>query len=314
MGFDTSYHPVDMRLVETRLLPYLAGFGDDGDIDDLVVRAVAIRKTRFRAKAWALGVQTALRDGADDSGFDSWLHVWGRPFFIVGDGVGSVVEGMQRYLAAQDFDAVDAIAADMIGRLDPSPAGRVVPDSGGRLPDDAELAGNLSQALRILRGAALALRAGQRTVRHPRGDREFDAAQLLSREVPYNLLEFAAALLPGWMSRGYTWPTRLCADAGLPAEGFTDASALTGLLREQFPALDWPVLPDTIVANYTVGGLVPAPDVPTARAQLARERARLDCDGLELRKLDEALGVAEHLGFAFCEATEIYSGFEGNLN
>lgn len=314
MGFDTSYHPVDMQLIETRLLPYLAGHGNDGDIDDLVARAVGIRKTRFRAKAWALGVQAALRDDAGDSGFDSWLHVWGRPFFIVGDGVGSVVEGMQRYLAVQDDDAVDAIAGEMIGRLDPSLVGRVVPDSSGRLPDDAELGANLSQALRILRGAALALRAGQRTVQHPRGDREFDAAQLLSREVPYNLLEFAAALLPGWMSRGYTWPTRLCSDAGVPDEGFTDATALTGLLREQFPALDWPLPPDTIVANYSVGGFVPAPDVPKARARLTQERARLECDELDLRKLDEALGTAEHLGVAFCEATEIYSGFEGSLN
>ncbi|MDG9718725.1 hypothetical protein [Streptomyces sp. DH24] len=313
MGFDTSYHPVDMRLIESRLLPYLAGHGDDGDIEDLVERAVRIRRTRFRAKAWALGVSKAVPD-AGESAFDSQLHLWGRPFFIIGEGVGSVVEGLRRYLSAPDLDAVDAIAGEMAGRIDPALSGRVEPDPGGQLPDDAALADSFRLPLRILRGAAVALRAGQRTVRHPRGEREFDAARLLAQEVPFNLLDFAAALLPGWMSRGYTWPTRLCADAGLPAEGFTDASALTGLLREQFPALDWPVLPDTIVANYTVGGLVPAPDVPTARAQLARERARLDCDGLELRKLDEALGVAEHLGFAFCEATEIYSGFEGNLN
>ncbi|WP_267887035.1 hypothetical protein [Streptomyces sp. WM6378] len=35
---------------------------------------------------------------------------------------------------------------------------------------------------------------------------------------------------------------------------------------------------------------------------------------LDVRKIDEAMGTAEHLGLAFCEATELYSGMEGNLN
>ncbi|MFD7341195.1 hypothetical protein ACFV98_35215 [Streptomyces violascens] len=57
-----------------------------------------------------------------------------------------------------------------------------------------------------LRGAASALRGGERHVRRPGDGKEFDAARLLTREVPYCALEFAAALLPGWLSRGYTWP------------------------------------------------------------------------------------------------------------
>jgi hypothetical protein len=36
--------------------------------------------------------------------------------------------------------------------------------------------------------------------------------------------------------------------------------------------------------------------------------------GLEVRKIDEAFALAQHLGMGFCEATEIYSGMEGNLN
>ncbi|GGV30415.1 hypothetical protein GCM10010182_62030 [Actinomadura cremea] len=308
MGYDTSFHPVDMALVEGRLLPYIAGHGDDDAIDDLVARAVELRKTRFRAKAWALGVLQAVR-GLDGVALDPALHVWGRPFFIVGDGV---AEDVRRYLEAPSGE-VDAIAREMIGRIDPALTARVTPDTGGRLPADEQLAAGMATALRILRGAALALRAGERTVRHPDG-REFDAADLLAREVPFNLLAFAAALLPGWMSRGRTWPTALCADAGVDDGGFGPATALTGLLREEFPGLGRPPEEGTVVGNYMVGGMVAAPDVAGARAALARHRAELDCDATDLRKLDEAMGVAAAFGAAFCEATEIYSPMEGNLN
>ncbi|MBE1530267.1 hypothetical protein [Actinomadura algeriensis] len=308
MGYDTSFHPVDTALVEGRLLPYIAGHGDADGIDDLIARAVEIRKTRFRAKAWALGTLQAARD-LDGVGFDPALHVWGRPFFIVGDG--AVADDVRRYLATPSGE-VDALAREMIGRLDPALVSRVTPDEGGRLPGDERLATGMSMPLRILRGAALALRAGERTVRTPDG-REFEAAELLAAEVPFNLLTFAAALLPGWMSRGRTWPTGLCADAGV-AEGFDSPAELTGPLRAQFPDLDWPLPAATITGNYTVGGMVAAPDVVAERARLAGHRDRLDCDATELRKIDEAMGTAAAFGAAFCEATEIYSGMEGELN
>ncbi|MFD4945924.1 hypothetical protein ACFVYE_28270 [Streptomyces sp. NPDC058239] len=310
MGFDTSFHPVDLALIENRLLPYLAGHGQDDGIADLIARAVEVRKTRFRAKAWALGVQEyALDNGIP---FESQLHVWGRPFFIVGDGPGQIAEDIQRYLAAPG-GGVDAIAAEMVSRLDPALSGRIQPDEDGQLPGDDTLADGLATPLRMLRGSAIALRAGERSVRSGDG-REFDAARLLTREVPYCVLEFAAALLPGWMSRGRTWPTCLCGDAGIPAEGFTAPTALTGLLREEFPGLEWPTAPATIMSNYMVGGLVPATAVTGARAHLVRHHDELKCDALDVQKIDEAMGVAEHLGVAFCEATEVYSGMEGNLN
>ncbi|WP_190134146.1 hypothetical protein [Streptomyces longispororuber] len=312
MGFDTSFHPVDLPLIEERLLPYLAGHGDDDSIDDLVARAVEIRKVRFRAKAWALGVQEYACDheGID---FAAHLHVWGRPFFLVGDGPDRIAEDLRRYLTAS-ADDVDALAVEMIGRIGPGLVGLVEPDEGGQLPDDAALAAGLAMPLRMLRAAAITLRRGERWVRRPGDGREFDAARLLTREVPYCVLEFAAALLPGWMSRGYTWPTRLCAHAGLDAEGFTAPTALTGLLREEFSDLEWPDLPATIGGNYMVGGLVPAASVAEARAHLACHRDRFDCDAVDVRKIDEAMVVAERLGLGFCEATELYSAMEGNLN
>ncbi|MFH8491204.1 hypothetical protein [Streptomyces longisporoflavus] len=311
MGFDTSFHPLDLPLIERRLLPFLAGRGQDDDIDDLVVRAVEIRKVRFRAKAWALGVQDYALDH-DQVPFEAHLHVWGRPFFITGDGPEQITQDLQRYLAAP-ADGVDAIAAEMVNRLDPALARRIEPDTTGKLPGDDALANSLTTPLRMLRGAAIALRNGERHVRRQDG-REFDAALLLTREVPYCAVEFAAALLPGWMSRGYTWPTRLCTEAGLDTPGFTAPTALTGLLRQEFPHLQWPTPPATIVSNYAIGGLTPAPSVPATRAYLAAHRHELKCDALDAQKINEAMGVAEHLGLAFCEATELYSAMEGNLN
>lgn len=312
MGFDTSFHPVDLPLIEGRLLPFLAGRGTDDGIDDLIARAVEIRKVRFRAKAWALGVQEYSLDH-EEIPFEAHLHVWGRPFFIVGEQSEHIAEDVQRYLTSTCAD-VDALAAEMLNRLDPALPGRIKPDANGILPSDETIVRELATPLRMLRGAALALRAGQSHVHRPGDGRDFDAALLLTREVPFCVVEFAAALLPGWMSRGYTWPTRLCADTGISAESFYAPTALTGLLREEFSGLEWPDPPATITSNYTIGGLVPATDVAGTRTHLRGHRHELKCDALDAQKIDEAMGVAEHLGLAFCEATDLYSGMQGSLN
>ncbi|WP_345626622.1 serine/threonine-protein kinase [Rugosimonospora acidiphila] len=321
MGYDTSFHPVDVNLVATRLLPYIAGHGGDGDLDDLIARAVLLRRVRFRAKSWALGALEAFEKRGID-GPDPDLIVWGRPFFIVADEPGQVVADVLRYLATPPDD-VDELAREMVARIDPGLAGTVRPDPDGTLPDDAELARSLSRRMRVLRASAAALAGGVATVRDPDGDEEFEAAVLLAREVPLSVLELAAALTPGWMSRGYTWPTSLCAAAGVPATGFAAPEALFAPLRELFPGIGWFSEP-TITENYMVGGLVAPGDVARVRAELsARRDALLEPPGREgwagiaadnLLKIDEALALAGHLGFGFAEATEVYSGFEGELN
>lgn len=319
MGFDTSFHPVDTALIQDRLLPYIAGRGTEGDLDDLIGRAVALRRVRFRAKSWALGAQKAAEKLGIDA-FDTDLLVWGRPFFISGDS-DRVVDDVTRYLRTP-LDGVEALAREMAGRIDPRLAGAVEADQSGQLPDDdAELGAAISWRMRLLRASGAALRAGERTVRD--GDAEHDAAQLLEREVPFSVVEFAACLVPGWMSRGYTWPTALCAAASVPATGFTEPAPLFEPLREQFPTLDW-FSAATITENYMVGGFVGGNDVPAARASLHAHRDELlepprredweDYCLANLGKIDEAIALAEHLGHGFCEATEIYSGFEGNLN
>src|SRR6476620_1507355 len=81
MGYDISFHPVDVRLVQERVTPFLAGRGNDDDLDDLIADAVRQAKVRFRANAWGLGVMQAKPGGA----FDTRLHVWGRPFFVTAE-------------------------------------------------------------------------------------------------------------------------------------------------------------------------------------------------------------------------------------
>ncbi|MGA4541523.1 hypothetical protein ACPA54_16185 [Uniformispora flossi] len=321
MGFDTSFHPVDLDIVQERVLPYIAGQGDDGSLDDLADHAVRLRRVRFDAKQWALGAIDAA-DELGVSAFDTRLHVWGRPFFIVADEPDDVVEAYMRYADAT-ADDVPAIARDMLGRLSPALADAVKPSTDGTLPGEAALKAELTWRLRLLRACGKALRSGGGTVRDPDTGREHDPAELMRREVPFSVLEFAAAIDPGWMSRGYSWPTRVCEAAEVDAGAFDVPLPLFAPLARVFPDLRWFGAP-TIVENYMVGGLVRPEAVRETRALLAARRAELlapaEADGwgaglaVDLRKVDEAFAYAEARGFAFCEATEIYSGFGGSLN
>ncbi|RBM21931.1 hypothetical protein [Streptomyces sp. PT12] len=318
MGYDTSFHPVDLRLVEDRLLPYIAGHGDDDAIDDLIARAVGIRGTRFRAKQWALG---ALE--AKDDAIESDVHVWGRPFLVAGDDPEQVADAVQRYLATP-AEGVDALAREMLARIDPALPARVTPDeSRGALPGEEELGRSLSWRIRVVRALAVGLREGREAVPDPDTPSQQHEVDMLGREVAFTVLDFASKLTPGWMSRGLTWPTHLLAEAHLPRGAFIRPAALHRPLREEFPDLEW-LEEETIIHNDMVGGYVPPEAVPATRTHLTTHRDALIApaasDGweeycaLNLTKIDEALTLAARLGFGFCEATEIYSGFSGTLN
>lgn len=316
VGFDTSFHAVDIRLIESRIIPFVAGFGADHDLDDLVARAVEQRKVRFRAKAWALGAYAAA---GHDSGFDAQLYVWGRPYFITADAAADVAEAVVRYANCAP-ETVDALAAEQLRALDPRLAAHTQPDADGSLPDDHGLTTLLSWKIRLLRDAMVALRTGRGEVTHPSGDTQ-DAGEVLANNLQFAVVEFAAALLPGWMDRGPCWPTLLAGEAGLGRPpGFTDNEPLLGLLGAQMPEFPWPIR-DTIEENYEVGGFVPAMDVAAARQWLTDHAAHLTAEADDgnrltttLRKCDEALALAQRIGGGFAEATEIYSGFEGELN
>lgn len=311
MGFDTSHHPVDESLVDRALGHILRG----APIDDLIADAVRIAKVRFRANAWGLGLTRV--DGVE--GFDAHLHVWGRPFFITVDqGIG---EAIDRYLGAAVED-VDAIAREMIAHLDPSLVDRVTPDDGGQLPDDAALAEQIGGTLGLLHRAweGVDLNA---PIALPSGDHA-PARELLEREVPFAVLRFVADLRPGWMDRGYVWPTNLIAEArGHGGDAFGAPSRLLGAIADHEHLS--PFAPPTITENYMVGGYLSAPSVRSVREAIDAQHETLaavyDEPGQEIapmrtsvRKLREALADADERGFAFCEATEVYSGFSGIMN
>ncbi|MBG0831977.1 hypothetical protein HS041_30185 [Planomonospora sp. ID67723] len=321
MGYDTSFHAVDIALVEDRLLPFIIGYGSDSDLDRLTREAVERRKVRFHAKAWALGaLRAAEARGADT--FEPHLHVWGRPYFVIADSAEQVVQDVLRYQSAGPDD-VPTLAREMIARLDPGLVDLVEPDTQGTLPADHHLAMEISWRMRVLRLAVAAVRSGTETIRDPDTGREHSAAALVAREIPFSVVEYAAALTPGWMSRGKVWPTHLCRLADVPAGGFGLPQALFAPLREMFPQLSWMNEP-TIVENYMVGGLVPPGDVAGSRRAFATRFEAIMAvarrDGWEptasvnLTKIDEAFALAGHLGYGFCEATEIYNGMAGSLN
>jgi hypothetical protein len=302
MGFDTSHHPVDLKTV-ARVTDYIAG---RGSIDDLVKDAVRVAKIRFRANAWGLGVTNMKK--APES-FDTSLHVLGRPFLIAASGTEAIAEMIDRYLAAKTSAQADAIAKANLALIDKALPKRVKPSKEGSLPNDAKLANGIRQNIELLRNAYAAAKTKGGTVTLPNGEAS-DAAQLLVREVPLQVLMFCAMSRPGWMDRGYVWPTQL----------FRRTKVKAGKLV--VPPRAMLGLDPTITENYMVGGFVGARDVPafcklldTNRAKL--ERAFGDPDRevtTSVQKLIEAANDAKLRKLAFAEATEVYSGFSGIMN
>lgn len=88
----------------------------------------------------------------------------------------------------------------------------------GALPDDEHLAIGFRWKLDLLRSAAAAVRAGRSSIVNSDGD-EIPAAEALAGNAQFCVVEFVAALLPGWIERGRVWPTELAESAspmGIP--------------------------------------------------------------------------------------------------
>jgi hypothetical protein len=253
---------------------------------------------------------------------DSDLHVWGRPFFVTAPDPVAVSEIIDRYLDA-NLEVADAIAKSELGRLDPKLLSSVVPDLDGDLPSDDELAQGIRWKLDLLRRCYAARQAGERSVTLPDGE-EADPCELLAREVPLALLEFAANFRPGWMARGLVWPTVLLQEAAIDDAGcFEPPRALVEPIARELADVRF-FLEPTITENYMVGGYVPKEKVARFRAHLEQNMERVldrardagwehDCRSA-LQKILEALADAERRGLGFAEATEIYSGIQGIMN
>jgi hypothetical protein len=344
MGYDVSAHPVDVGLIQNRVLPYVRG---EGDLSDLVETAVQLARVRFRANAWGLGL-LALAHAESDAkrkkpkkakattakkkpaakpkwlvpdSFDSDLHVWGRPFFITVPPQ-RVSEALDRYLAATPRQ-VDRIAQDMLRELNPELVGEVTPSSEGRLPTAKNLAAGIVGSLDFFRDAYPKL-AGNEPVELPDGD-VITAAELFLHSLPLHAVTFAAQLQPGWMGRGYVWFTAFIERAGLDA----------GKLVETAAPLFRPLLKDvkgfrkafepTITENYTLGGYVQPKNVPAFREWMENHAEEMveacvaeewDEAGarVDLGKVMEALRDAEYRKMGFVEAAEVYSGMMGIMN
>jgi hypothetical protein len=329
MGFDTSFHPVDVGLVQTRLLPFIAGEGSEHDLDDVLARAVSLYKVRIWAERWAWAAHQAAKSASSE-----WFkpnggpraQVWERPFFIVADSPDEVVEAVLRWLATPPAE-VAGLAREMADRITPGMGDALHLTEDDRLPGDEELRARIARPLLLLRVAMAAALAGRQIIVGAIGEHdplallgrgEHDPLALLGREVSFSVLRLLSWLTPGWASRGW-WPTLLYADAGLAPVGFGASEPLYGLLRDRLPQVDW-FDPPTIVENWTVGGFVQPKQIVAARANLAAHRKDL----LEpqptrhwaditknLRQVDEAMALAARLGFGFCEATEVYGSLWG---
>ncbi|MEV6277274.1 hypothetical protein [Nocardia sp. NPDC051832] len=318
MGYDISFHPIDIGLVEQRVVPFLAGHGGDHDLDDLIDHAVRQAKVRFRANAWGLGTRKAYA-GPD---FDTFLYLWGRPFFVTEEDPAAVAETVARYCDST-VDQVDDLARGQIALIDPALVNHVEPEVSGTLPTDENLAIGFRWKLDLLRDAALALRAGRQTIRNADGD-DISAAGALTGNAQFCVVEFLAALLPGWIERGKVWPSELAERAD--TEDYVPLSGnepLLGSLPTEFPALHWES-DWTISSNYSIGGYATPADIRPFRNWLSGNAEALDEVGDQwddrpyvrkaLRKIDEALALAELTGSGFVEAAEIYIPMQGTMN
>jgi hypothetical protein len=345
MGYDVSAHPVDVELIQNRVLPYVRG---KGDLSDLVETAVRLAQVRFRANAWGLGLLNLSHAESDakrqkpekkpaaksptrkkpaakkwlvPDTFNSDLHVWGRPFFITVPS-DRVPEAIDRYLAATPRQ-VDRIAEEMLRELNPDLVGKVKPDTGGKLPDRKTLAAGVLRALDFYRAAYPKL-AKNETIELPNGQQS-PARELFLHSFPLDVITFASQFLPGWMSRGYVWFTAFIERA------YMDAGKLVGSAAPLFEPLLKGVkgfrqaFEPTIIENYTLGGYVRPKNVPAFRKWMEEGledmvEACVDEDWdepstrVELQKILEPLREAERRGMGFIEAAEVYSGIMGVMN
>ncbi|MGV9408962.1 hypothetical protein ACWDOP_03525 [Nocardia sp. NPDC003693] len=295
-----------MTLLEQRVIPFLAGHGEDDGLDDLVLDAVRQARVRFRANAWGLGLYN-LGARLD---LDPALYLWGRPFFVTADTPEAVAETVVRYTKCTP-EEVDDLARSQIAQLDPHLLNHIEPDMTGNLPSDGRIAFGLVLKLDALREAAQTIRAGRSMIRDRSGN-AISAADALNKCVQFHAVEFLAALLPGWITRGRVWPTEF--DAPL-----SDNAPVFGSLPTEFPGLDW-TSDRTINTNYEIGGYSPPGEVRGLREWLSDNASTLTIeadkwnDRFYVRKLDEALALTGLTGSAFVEATDIYIPSMGTIN
>ena len=353
MGFDTSYHPLDLRFIHGTLVPaLLSGEG----LVEIEASAARRAKVRYLAKAWALGAlharygareratkaaataaMAASREPArpgllgrlfgkatpeprvDVVAPPAWLDRLDSDLHVWGRPYFITAGQPAEVSAAVDTwlaaapEDAESLGRAMALRLAPELGPVTEPDFGAGLPSDEAFRTAVAEPMSACREVLRALEAGEMFA-HPDGG-ELDPAELIGPDFVFLLARIASWFRPGWMDRG-AWPSQIFPEIAGASHGWEPATILLAPILERHPRVQ-PSLEATITSNYRVGGMLRPEDVPHLRAALEGERERLISCGLEAsswQKLREALLDAESRGLPFMEATEVYSGPEGVLN
>lgn len=283
-------------------------------------------------------------------GFDSDLSVWGRPFFVTAREPDEAIRVIERYMtcAGSDVAAIDAIAAAEFDRLEARRGdirGNVAREAVAVLAQFYPLSAHLPAAdapspihpasvRDRLRGQFDLLRTiwekrqSDDLVQHALLDDPLSGRDL-AVTLPQAVIGLAAQALPGWMGRGYVWPTELFAKIGVPVgHVFETPEPLFAAMTHEFPELRTG-FSTTIRDNYSLGGYVRPQNVSTLKALLMKHRRELILAWSESKAVDEreveAMSAdftkilepvlwAEQKGYGFIEASEVYSGFMGVMN
>jgi hypothetical protein len=346
MGFDISYHPVDVEFLERNVIGFVLG---ETSIDPLLRRGTQIAKNRYRANEWGLGVNKLIDSARSDwrptelpepslldrllgrqpkvppilpdpFEFETDVYIWGRPFFITEESPVAVSASIDSYLEADDA-GVDSIAKRMMELLKPGLSSEVTPYKEGPFPSDSEFLESFTADIWLMAEAFKRLPSGA-SLRLPNGESQ-QPAEIIQSHFPLTAISFASHFRPGWMARGYVWPTELLRQASLPTSTFVPATELFRSVSKAFPSLRFE-FETTITNNFMLGGYVPPALVSQTLSFFANNIDAIvkpakaggweyGCR-LELRKITEALRDAEARGFGFLEAAEIYSGPLGIMN
>lgn len=343
MGFDVSFHPVDVSFVQQEIIPFVLGNAEfSRQFDD----AARVARNRYRANAWGLAASslhsdrlmpveppkksflanlfakgpTPKAEPPPNFEFETDLFIWGRPFFITNQSPSEVSAAIDHYLTADD-EGVDRLAREMLERLSPGLSLAVTPNYEGGIPN-AERFREAETSRILLFAEAMKAHRAAKQIRLPDGA-SADPRDLFASDFALSAISFASTRRPGWMGRGYVWPTMLLEEAGLPNDVFESAENLFSPLSEAEPSLKL-TFARTIEENYTLGGYVPPESVPAAlelfEANVDKLVQPAKNDGWEydariaVQKIIEALSDAKSRGFAFLEASEVYSGPLGMMN
>ncbi len=288
------------------------------------------------------------------AGYDSELAAFGRPYFIPAGDTNTVLALYDRYLKAEDQDGIDAIAREVVSAMSAGalsfPAGtrpEVVAATKALLPFDKHIlpvrdendgpAPTLAQQQRRLKREAECWRAIfqnrdsnaplPEAYRHPESDDGDAPARDYLPNLPMQLAGFAAALMPGWMSRGYGFASSLFHQIGVKTSHiFETPEALFRDLINAAPAMR-DALDTTIVGNFCLGGYVPPQKMQTFVDLLAKHRremilafhkgappANIEDMAADHAKIIEPATYALRNGYGYLEAAEIYSAPLGWAN